>query len=291
MSQENRKPDAQTLPEVLSRIRSKLPVLGDEERLLAEYILLNYDVVPRLSLVQLAEKAQVHPSAVVRFCDDVGCEGFHALHTALAEIDSVAASVFFEQVDAFDLNHIAQSVFDDIKQMLDETLASLDMDDMQRAVDAILAANDIVVLGMGTSGSTAQEFVYRLQWIGVRCKQHVDPHRQLMTVSLVGEKDLVIAVSHSGRTANVVDALELARQRGAKTMCITDFPHSPLTEYADICLCAVHVENSLGVEMVATRAAHLAILDAIMVAVALRDRERALQSIKNNERLVGHLRY
>ena len=74
-------------------------------------------------------------------------------------------------------------------------------------------------------------------------------------------------------------------------MCITDFPHSPLTQLADISICAVHVENSLGVEMDATRAAHLALVDAIMVAVALRKREHALDSIKENERMLVNLRY
>lgn len=291
MSQESGQETPLGVPEILSKIRAQLPHLEGEEKILAEYILLNYEHVPKLSLVQLAEEADIHPSAVVRFCDDVGCEGFHALHTALAEIDSVAASVFFEQVDGFDLEHITRSVFDDVKRMLDETLSSLDMVEMQRAVDAILAAEDIVVIGMGTSGSTATELVYRMQWIGVNCTQHVDPHRQLMAVSLLGPNDLVIAISHSGRTRNVINGLKLAKERGAKTLCLTDFPHSPLTEFADICLNAVHIENSLGVEMVATRAAHLAIVDAIMVAVALRDRERTVRSIKANERMLVTLRY
>lgn len=291
MGEETRQERPLGVPEILAKIRTQMPKLQGEEKLLGEYILLNHENVPKLSLVQLAEEADVHPSAVVRFCDEVGCEGFHALHTALAEIDSVAASVFFEQVDGFDLEHITNSVFQDVKRMLEETMASLSMEEMQRAIDAILAADQIVVIGMGTSGSTAQEFVYRLQWIGVSCKQYVDPHRQLMAVSLLDENDLVVAVSHSGRTRNVVNALKLAKERGAKTLCITDFAHSPLTEYADICLYAVHIENTLGVEMAATRAAHLAIVDAIMVAVALRDRERTLKSIKENERLLVSLRY
>ena len=282
--------DACEPPEVLARIRARLHELDGDEKLLAEYILSNHESIPGSSLVQLAEAAQVHPSTVVRFCEDVGCDGFHGLHTALSQIDSVAASVFFEQVDEIDLEHVVKSVFDDIRRMLDETLESLDMESVQKAVDAILAADEIVVVGMGTSGSTAQEFVYRLQWIGVKCKQYVDPHRQLMAATLLDEDDLAIAVSHSGRTKNVVNALKLAKMRGAKTMCITDFPHSPLTEYADICVCAVHVENSLGVEMVATRAAHLALVDAIMVAVALGDRARAIESIRNNERLLVNLR-
>jgi len=285
------KAEPNAVPEILSKIRASLPQYEGEVKLLAEYILLNYESVANQSLVQLAKEAQVHPSAVVQFCDVVGCDGFHDLHTALCEIDSVAASVFFEQVDDLDLEHVSKSVFDDIKHMLDETLESLDLDSLEKAVDAILAANEIVVIGMGTSGSTAQEFVYRLQWIGVPCKQYVDPHRQLMSVSLLDEQDLVIAVSHSGSTKNVVNCLKVAKMRGASTICITDFPHSPVTEYTDIVLCAVHVENSLGVEMVATRAAHLAIVDVIMVAVALRDRDRALASIRENERMLVNLRY
>ena len=283
--------DACEVPDILLRVRDNLHELNSEEKLVAEYIMLNCESVASLSLVELAERARVHPSAVVRFCEDVGYDGFHALHTALAGIDSVAAGVFFDQVHEVDLEHVVKSVFDDIGQMIEQTRASLDMESMQQAVDAILAADDIVVVGMGTSGSTTQEFVYRMQWIGVKCSQYEDPHRQLMAVTLLGENDLVVGVSHSGRTKNVVDALKLARIRGAKTMCITDFPHSPLSEHADICLYTVHVESSLGVEMVATRAAHLALVDAIMVAVALSDRKRAIESIKTNERLVINLRY
>jgi DNA-binding MurR/RpiR family transcriptional regulator len=112
-----------------------------------------------------------------------------------------------------------------------------------------------------------------------------------MSVNLLGEQDLAIAVSHSGRTKNVVNALELARRRGARTMCITDFPHSPITQQADICLTAVHAETSLGVEMVATRAVHLTLIDAIAVSVALRNKQRTVENIKRNEQLLTNLRY
>jgi RpiR family carbohydrate utilization transcriptional regulator len=279
------------LPEILTRIRDSLPELSGEERSLAEYIMLNLEAVPRLSLVQLAESAQVSPSAVIQFCDDVGCDGFHELHTALAEIDSVAASVMFERIGAFDLQHTVQSVFDNISHTLDQTLASLDMENMQQAVDAVSAAEHVLILGLGTSGSVAQELAYRLEWIGVNCGQYSDPHRQLMAATLLHEGDLAIAVSHSGRTKSVVNALKVARERGARTMCITDFPHSPITQESDICVCAVHAETSLGVEMVATRAAHLALVDCIAMCVAQKNRERAIRSIKLNERLLINLRY
>jgi DNA-binding MurR/RpiR family transcriptional regulator len=184
-----------------------------------------------------------------------------------------------------------QSVFHNIEHTLEQTRETLDMESMQLAVDAISAAEHVLILGLGTSASVAQELTYRLEWIGVNCGQYVDPHRQLMAATLLTDRDLAIAVSHSGRTKSVVNSLKLAKQRGAKTMCITDFDHAPITEQADICVCAVHAENSLGVEMVATRAAHLALVDCIAMCVALRNKERALRSIKLNERLLVNLRY
>jgi len=279
------------LPKLLARIRAKLPKLSGEEKSLAEYILVNFSSVSRLSLVQMAESAQVSPSTVVQFCEDVGCEGFHALHEALEAIDSVAATIFFENVDTFDLEHTVQSVFHNVEQTLEQTLASLDMDVMRQAVDAITQANSVLIVGLGTSSSVAQEFAYRLEWIGINCQQYVDPHRQMMATTLLGPRDLAIAVSHSGRTKSVVNTLRLARERGAKTICITDFPHSPITQESDICICAVHAETSLGVEMVATRAAHLALVDALTMCVALRNRAQAIASIKLNERLLVNLRY
>lgn len=279
------------LPEILTRIRDRLPDLSGEEESLAEYIMLNLEQVPKLSLVQLAESAQVSPSAVIQFCSDIGCDGFHDLHTALSEIDSVAAGIMFERIDTFDLAHTVQSIFDNIGRTLQQTLETLDMDRMQQAVNAISAAEHVLILGLGTSASVAQELAYRLEWIGVNCSQYVDPHRQLMAATLLTDRDLAIAVSHSGRTKSVVNTLKLAKRRGAKTMCITDFDHAPITQQADICICAVHAENSLGVEMVATRAAHLALVDCIAMCVALQDKDRALASIKLNERLLVNLRY
>ena len=285
------KNDGPELPGLLARVRDKMGGLSGEQRDLAEYIMLNYDSAGKLSLVQLAESAGVSPSTVVDFCDQVGCEGFHALHTALAEIDSIAASVFFEQIDTLNLQHTVTSVFGNITRVLQHTLETLDMATMQRAVDAISSARRIQVIGLGTSGSIAQEFAFRLAWIGMDCFQEADPHQQLMAAALLAKGDVAIAVTHSGRTRSVVSTLQVGRERGATTICITDFPHSPITEQADICISGAYDETSLGVEMVATRAAHLALVDAITMCVALRNRERTIESIKRNERLLVNLRY
>lgn len=278
-------------PQVLTKIRDILDTLTGEEKTLAEYVINNYTLVPSLSLIQFAASAHVSPGSVRTFCKDLGLDGYHNLHDALSGIDSVAASVFFEGIDTLDLEHMVNSVFDNIASVLQKARDSLDMDSLQQAVDAVSEANQVTIAGMGTSASVAQEFAYRLELIGLNCNQYIDPHRQLMSIAHLGPKDIVIGISHSGRTRNIVNVMRMAQQRNTRTMCITDFPHSPITEYADICLIAVHPEQSLGVEMVATRAAQLALIDAIVTAVAFRDKNRAIQSLKMNEQLLVNVRY
>jgi DNA-binding MurR/RpiR family transcriptional regulator len=212
------------------------------------------------------------------------------LHDALVTVDSVRATVFFEGIDTFDLEHTVKSVFDNIVSVLRHTRDSLDLVSVQQAVDVISEADQIAIVGMGTSASVAQEFAYRLELIGLNCSQYVDPHRQLLSVALLGDQDVAIGVSHSGRTKSVVDFLRVAQQRSIKTVCITDFPHSQITEYADICLTAVHADQSLGVEMVATRAAQLALIDAVVHSVALRNRKRTMRSLSLNEQLLVNVR-
>lgn len=277
-------------PQVLTRIRDTLDALTGEEKTLAEFVINNYTLVPTLSLIQLAASAHVSPGTVRTFCKDLGLDGYHDLHDALSGVDSVAATVFFEGIDTLDLEHTVNSVFDNIARVLQTARNCLDLGILQQAVDAISEANQVTIAGMGTSASVAQEFAYRLELIGLNCNQYVDPHRQLMSIAHLGPQDIVIGVSHSGRTRNIVNVLRMAQQRNTRTMCITDFPHSPITEYADICLIAIHPEQSLGVEMVATRAAQLALIDAIVTAVALRNKKLAIQSLKMNEQLLVNVR-
>ena len=96
--QSNHSNEITTPLKALIEIRDHLESLTGEEKTLAEYIILNYALVPQLSLVQLAEEAHVAPGTIRRFCQDLGFDGYHSLHNALAQIDSVAASVFFEGI-------------------------------------------------------------------------------------------------------------------------------------------------------------------------------------------------
>jgi DNA-binding MurR/RpiR family transcriptional regulator len=101
----------------------------------------------------------------------------------------------------------------------------------------------------------------------------------LMSASLLGADDIAVGFSHSGNTSAVIDAIQLARSNGARTLAITNYDTSPLAGLADIVLCSTAQGSPLMGENAAARIAQLNILDALFVAVAQRDYQAAERNL------------
>lgn len=100
----------------------------------------------------------------------------------------------------------------------------------------IKEARKIRLYGLGSSGLTATEFKYRLVRMGLNADAVVDPHMMLMSTVLLNEDDLVISISNSGMTEEVVRAVKEARKRNVRVVSITNHDHTPLTESSDVVL-------------------------------------------------------
>jgi DNA-binding MurR/RpiR family transcriptional regulator len=95
-----------------------------------------------------------------------------------------------------------------------------------------------------------------------------DPHMMLMSAAILGSADIMVAFSHSGATAAVVDAVQLGRKRGARAVAVTNYSNSPLAQVSDVVLCSTAQGSPLMGENAAARIAQLNIMDAVFVAVA-----------------------
>jgi DNA-binding MurR/RpiR family transcriptional regulator len=107
--------------------------------------------------------------------------------------------------------------------------------------------------------------------IGIRANVQDDSHMMLMSAALLGPQDIAIGFSHSGNTTAVIEAIQLARKNGARTIAITNYNSSALAQVADIVLCSTAQGSPLMGENAAARIAQLNILDALFVAVAQRN--------------------
>jgi DNA-binding MurR/RpiR family transcriptional regulator len=223
-------------------------------------------------LKQIADEAGVSEALVVKITKKLGFTGYRNFRDAVAQYNHLPTAEMHQELSSEDTSQeIVQKVFRTAVHALEETLAIFDFKAFDRAADLLHNASQRDFYGVGGSAQIARDVSHKFLRIGIRTTVHDDSHLMLMSASLLGEGDVAIGFSHSGNTAAVIDAVQLAQRNGAKTIAITNYNASPLTDVADVVLCSTAQGSPLMGENAAARIAQLNILDALFVAVAQRD--------------------
>lgn len=261
---------------VLPRLRAAMPSLQPSDARVARAILADPEAAIHRSVTEVAETAGSSPSTVVRCAQKVGFRGFHELKLALAQ---ELAAFAREGPARPSQDHDAMAVLADVTaagaRTVAEAAAVIDADQLAAAVAVLGEARRILVLGAGTSAPLAQDAAYRFRMIGLQAESPADGHMQHMAARMLRPGDACLAISHSGSTRQTCSAVRSAVQAGAATIALTSFLSSPLTDLAGVRLVAGTREVSLRLEAMASRLAHMAVLDALLVALAMQDEGRA----------------
>jgi DNA-binding MurR/RpiR family transcriptional regulator len=147
-------------------------------------------------------------------------------------------------------------------------------------------AGTVLFCGLGDAAVVAQEAHQRFVRVGKRCVSTLDPDLQLMYASQFGPGDVVVAISHSGRSRTVLDTVRMAKDRGVTVIGITNFPVSPLAKKADIVLLtAVFTEHITG-EVGAKRATELSILESLSINYAIKIGDEAISQLQRSNKSV-----
>lgn len=189
------------------------------------------------------------------------------------------------------VNVVMAKVFAAGAQTLTDGVRTVNEDGFQAAVEAISKARRVVFVGVGTSAPLAQDAAYRFRTIGVSADAPPDVHVQHVATRLLGPADVCVAISHTGATRETVMTLRAARQVGATTIVVTSFARSPITRLADNVLVTGGPELSFQREAMASRLAHLCLLDALYVAVAMRSEVRAKGALDATAEVIARHRY
>ena len=254
------------------RIRMMMPRLTRREAHVVEIVLNRKDFDENTALRHVADQAGVSEAMVVKISKKLGFSGYRDFRAGVAEYGRLPNAEMHEEVSPEDTGReIVQKVFRTSIKALEETLAILDMAAFEQAADLIHAASHRDLYGVGGSAQIARDVAHKFLRIGIRASVHDDAHMMLMSASILNRGDVAIGFSHSGRTTLVIEALQLARRGGVRTIAVTNYAGSPLTEVADVVLCSTAQGSPLLGENAAARIAQLNILDAIFVAVAQRD--------------------
>lgn len=279
--------------ECLSYIRSLLPSLKGVERKLGKFIVENPEDFINMTTARLARSLGISEGSIIRFCRKLGCEGFTALKINVARNIQTEDRFVLGDVsigaggDAFS---VMTQVFQSVDRVLHETLGIIDRDALRSAAELIRSASRIEFYGLGTSAPIVQDAYYRFMRIGLNAAVCVDPHIMAVSASLLQPGCLAIAVSHTGRSVQTVDALKLAQEHGAGTLCITSYAGSPITRFADISLVTSPSSRAMK-EATIARIAHIALLDSLCTCIAMQDGQRTAASQNELLELLERQRY
>lgn len=272
-------PEESIFGNVTARIRARLPAMAPSGRRIGKAILDDPGAVIHLTVTNVAELAETSEPTVVRFCKGIGLKGFADLKIRLAAESIPPERGLHEDVVAGDTpSDVLAKVLRTTALAIDEVVGTVDDKKFTKAVGLLGRARSVLFIGIGTSSPLAQDAAYRFRTAGVAAEAPYDAHVQHVSARLLGSKDIAIAVSHTGQTRETLAAVAAARSAGAATIAITSFSRSPLVDLVDVALVAGSRETDFRVEAMASRIAHLCVLDALFVSSCLANPDRARQA-------------
>jgi RpiR family carbohydrate utilization transcriptional regulator len=249
-------------------IAQSMNTLRKSERKVGEYVLANQQDVIHMRVIDLAKNAAVSEPTVIRFCRAVGCNGFQEFKLTLAQ--QLASSPSFGQIAVTDTDSTAdfsKKVFDSTIDTLLNVRDDLDIDMIHKAVSVIAAANRVEFFGFGASGAVAADAHHKFFRLQLAVAAHSDHHFQNMSASSMMPGDVVVAISHSGRTKALLDSIRLVHEAGGTVISICP-NNSPIADIADIAI-TVNVEEDIEVYTpLCSRIAHLVVIDVLAIGVA-----------------------
>jgi DNA-binding MurR/RpiR family transcriptional regulator len=276
----------------LVRIRSLLPGLARAEQRVAKVVLDNPQVVAHRSITEVAEAAGTSETTVTRFCKAIGVGGYPELRIALAADTARTAARIDRDLGSDiaptdDLSQVVGKVAFADARAVEETAEQLEIPTLNAVVDAVASAGRVDVYGVGASAFVAADLQQKLHRIGRVSFAWSDTHIMLTSAAVLSEGDVAFGISHTGATADTVEALRVAREHGATTVALTNFPRSPISEVADHVLTTAARETTFRSGAMASRIAQLTVIDCLFIGVAQKHLDSARNALESTYEAVG----
>ncbi len=250
---------------VFETISQQYYELTASEKKTADYLMAHQEESQYMSIADLAEESGVAEATVSRFCRRLGYKGYNAFKLAIANSTArlrqeAPAS---PEAEGDSLEEFSKKLYAVDSAALSQTMELLDYAAIRRAADVLEHAERVCCMGQGGSMLIASEAAHLFSTASGKFFAVGDSHMQMIRAANMGEKDAVLFFSYSGATRDMVETLQVARERGAKIILITRFPKSPGGALADLVLRCGANESPLQLGSVAAKVAQLFLLDVL----------------------------
>lgn len=273
-------------------ITDKRSSLRKSEIKVADYVLEHAEECIQASVTELAEKCGVSDPTVIRFCRGLGFKGFQDFKIRLAQSIIPPVWSIHESVQPNEpVPDLLRKVFDANVAAINDTLGTLDFKLVESVIQELAQAEKIIFHGLGGSAVVAMDAYHKFFRIGIPCEWFNDSHLAIMAASMMRPGQVFVAISHSGSSKDVVDAVEVAAKAGAATLAITSHHSSPISKAAGRSLCVASHETGVRFEPMASRIAQLCVIDVLSVGVSLLRSDEVIANITKSRKALALKRY
>ncbi len=267
--------------DIISHMRSLEGSFPTGEQRVADFILSNLERTAHLTQSDIAEASNVSVATVNRFCQSMGCDGFRDFKIILAQRVAVSLQYLGGPSDQnSEVDQLVTQVFGALVDTLNTARSQLDGNAITEATALLASARRVSFIGVGGgSANVAKEGANRFFRLGIPAEAHSDGYFQRMLASTLSEGDIVFAISASGEPEELLDSVTIARQYGAKAICLTK-PDSSLADLADVSIEIDVPEDQDIYKPSASRLVFMAIVDVLAAGTARRRPERAKEYLR-----------
>jgi len=250
-------------------LRNRLDSFKGVHKALAEIILSDMNSFTGMTMKELAAQAGVAQSSVVRFFRSLGFTDYADLKINVAKHLAQQNTLQKNTVHKKDtVRNIVEKTAYISMQAINDSINALDFRALSVAIDWLTKARRIDFYGMGSSSMLVHDCYYRIMRIGYPCFYATDPHIMRTSANFLDHRSIAFAISYTGRSKDPLRALEIAKQRGAKTICLTGFQDSPISQAADCSILCISNETKTLGESYSNTVAQKIILDSIYNCLA-----------------------
>lgn len=240
------------------------------DRVLIEYIKENIEDVVYKPISQISKESGIGEATITRFSKKMGYSGLQDFKVTLArEISGLKNRKIINRSIENDegVMESARKLFDSNIRILENTFNIIDGNDIEKATDMIINAKKVFFIGIGYSGMTAEDSNYKFSRIGFNCMAIGSSHDMIMMAALMDEDDVVVAISHSGETDEIIKAVSIAKANGARVISVTEDKSSRLRDVSDVSLRYFSGESILETGSISSKLAQFFVIDLVYTQV------------------------
>jgi DNA-binding MurR/RpiR family transcriptional regulator len=271
--------------ETFVRLQSVYSSLKTAEKRAADFMLKSPEKIAENNIIEAAGMAGCSEATLVRIAKRLNYNGYPELRSS---INSGSGDVLYSGITTNDSDSdVIHKVFTASIRAIEDSLNMLDIDSYVKAIEMLRKAKKVLWVGSGDALMVALAGCFKFSRIGIDARCMNDLDSQLVQASQLSNDDVVIAISHSGRTRTVHDIIKEAKLHKAKVIAITNVPVSPLTKQADaILLTASFMQNNMG-EIMTKRIPELCIIESLYISLVQRGPGHTAETLKESEAAIN----